>query len=250
MGQEEAKEKLGEILKTLGLNKNEILIYLDLMQHNNSSALDIAKSTGIHRSNTYDSLRKLIERGFAAEIKEGDKTLFQAINPEKIKYYIKQKEQEFDTLIPEIKDFGRKDDSVGSFSVAQGAFAAREALYDLLKLNSTIYAYGASKEAVETFGEGFLKDFHKERIKKKIMMKHIYNKDAFQRIKYLNKIKYTEARYLPEKYHTVAATAICRSSVVIFIFAKPVHVIKINNQIVADAYKDYFELLYRIGKTD
>ena len=248
--EQDVREKVNEILKTLGLSRNETLVYLDMIQHNNSSALDIAKNTGIHRSNTYDALRKLIERGFVAEMKQEDKTLFQAISPEKIKNYLKQKEQEFEAIMPGLKEFTSDAKHEGTFSISQGAFAARETLGSLLDLNSTIYASGASTQAVETFGEGFLKEFHKERMKKKIVMKHIYNKDAFNRIKLLNKMKYTEARYLPDKYHTVAATSVCDGTVVIFVFSKPVMVIRIDNKIIADAYRDNFELLYKIGKTE
>ena len=248
--EQDVKEKVNEILKTLGLSRNEIFVYLDLIQHNNSSALGIAKNTGIHRSNTYDALRKLIERGFVYELKEEEKTLFQAISPDKIKNYLKQKEQEFEAIMPSLKEFSGNKNAEGTFTISQGSFAARETLRSLLDLNATIDTYGASKEAVETFGEGFLKDFHQERIKRKIVMKHIYNKDALERIKFLNKLKYTEARYLPEKYHTVAATVICGDTLVIFVFSKPVSVIRIDNKIVADAYRDYFELLYSRGNKD
>jgi len=248
MEQTEIKEKITEILKTLGLSKNEIVVYLNLISSNNSSALEIAKRTGIHRSNTYDALRKLIERGFVLEVKNEDKTLFQAISPEKIKDYMRQKEQELDILMPNLKLLGQTISNQNDVSLSQGVFALRQAVLDLLELNSPISVLGASGENVKNMGEGFLKDFHKERIKRKILMRHIYGTDSIARIKFLNTIKYTDARFLPEKYNTIACTTICKDRVLFFIFGKPILIIKINNAEIAKAYENYFELFWKKAK--
>lgn len=241
-------EKISEILESIGLNKNEIRIYLDLVKSPPSSALEISKRTNIHRSNTYDSLRKLCEKGFAKEIIQDTKKLFQAIEPEKIKDYIKQKQQEFELILPQLKNFAIAPDNSNAVSISQGAFSAREALTDLLDLNDTILAYGASNAAVETFGQGFLKEFHAKRIKQKIVMKHIYNKSALDRIRLLNKMKFTEARYLSEKYSTIAATVVCADTVVFFIFGKPTITITLKNSEIAKAYRGYFDVLWKQSK--
>ncbi|MFA5992962.1 MAG: helix-turn-helix domain-containing protein [Candidatus Pacearchaeota archaeon] len=242
------KHKIVEILELIGLSKNEIIVYLDLISHNHSSALEISKRTKIHRSNTYDSIRTLIEKGFLSETIKDNKRIFNAIEPHKIKNYIKQKEHEFDLILPELTNLKQNENNPGTINISQGPFAAREALLDLLKLRNPIFVYGASKEAVETFGEGFLKEFHKERIKNKIHMKHIYNKNAQERISYLNKLKFTEARALPEKYDSSVSTNICEDFILLLIFSKPVLVIKIKNKEIAESYKKYFDLIWKSAK--
>jgi hypothetical protein len=129
-------------------------------------------------------------------------------------------------------------------SLTRGQFAAREVLNDLLKKNATINVYGASREAVEAFGEGFLEDFHKRRAKKKILMRHIYNIDAIKRIDFLNKLEYTEAKFLSKKYDTHVSTQICDDVVILIIFVNPVSIITIKNKEIADTYNKYFELLW------
>lgn len=244
----QSQDKAAEILESIGLNKNEIVIYIDLIKQPNSSALEISKRTKIHRSNTYDSLRKLIEKGFVIESLKEKKRIFQAIDPEKIKDYLRQKEREFDVILPHLKNFSQTNYDPGNISIGEGTFAAREALQELLKSNEPIYVFGASQEAIETFGEGFLKDFHKNRIRKKIPMLHIYNKSAIKRIKLLNKLKLTEARYLSEHYNTIASTNVCGDTVIFFIFARPLMVITLRNKEIADAYKRYFELMWKFAK--
>jgi len=245
---QEYLEKVREILKLLGLNKNEIIIYLDLLKNNPSSPLELSKRTKIHRSNTYDALRGLVEKGFASKALKDQKTIFWAIAPQKIKDYLKQQEQEFDIILPQLENFTQQNEEKSLVSISEGTFAAREALADLLNLNSSILVYGASKQAVEAFGQPFLKEFHKARIKKRILMRHIYDKKAIDRVRLLNKMKFTEAVYLSERYNTVASTAICSDTVLLFVFIKPVLVMKIINKEVGDAYRKYFELLWSFAK--
>lgn len=247
---ESYQEKVSEILKSIGLNKNEIVIYLDLIRHKSSPALEISRRTKIHRSNVYDSLRELTEKGFVKEYTENNKKMFQALEPSKISNYLEQKKKELDSIVPELNKYLVPEDKEGAVSLSEGAFAAREALYDLLNLNSDILVYGASQASVDTFGFGFLEEFHKERAKRKIKMLHIYNKDAMERIKYLNKKKrITEARYLSEKFSTNAATVICGNTVLFLVFGKPVFVIKLVNNEISNAYRNYFNILWAKAKT-
>jgi len=239
------EDKTNQVLEKIGLNKNEIKIYLDLLRYKNSSALDVSKRTGIHRSNTYDALRKLIDLGFVSEEVEEKKRIFSSMDPEKIKFYIKQQEKEIDDLLPYLKGITSEKGDSESVSLKKGVFAVREAMYDLLKLNKTINVYGASTNSVDSFGEGFLKEFHNERIKKKILMRHIYDESAVERVKHLNRLNFTEAKYIPKKYFTIAATIICDDITLIVVFGNNLSAIVIKNKDISDAYNKYFELLYR-----
>jgi sugar-specific transcriptional regulator TrmB len=241
-------QKIYEVLEGIGLRKNEIIIYLDLVRNKASSALEISKRTNIHRSNTYDTLRELIKRGFVQESVQDKKTLFQSINPEKIGDYIKQREIDFHAVLPFLKTINVDDNSPESIQIAHGTFALRAAALELLESKTDVLVYGASKDTVEAFGEGFLKELHKQRTRKKIFMRHIYSMNAIDRIKFLNKIKYTDAGFLPQKYDTTVCTTIYDDTVLFYIYTKPVTVLKIKNKAVAEAYRNYFELLWKSAK--
>jgi HTH-type transcriptional regulator, sugar sensing transcriptional regulator len=242
------EDKVNQVLGKVGLNKNEIKIYLDLLKFKNSSALDISKRTGIHRSNTYDAIRKLINIGFIKEVVEERKRSFSSIDPEKIKHYIKQQESEVDAVLPYLKGISSEKKDIESVSMIKGVFAVREALSDLLKLNKTINVYGASNASVNALGEGFLNEFHTERIKKKILMRHIYDESSVDRVRHLNKLNLTEAKYFPKKYFTIAATNICDDITLIIVFSNPLSAILIKNKEIAEAYNKYFELLWKQAK--
>ena len=158
------EEKITEVLSSIGLNRTEIKIYLDLVINNASSALEISNRTKIYRANTYDTLRRLVEKGFVKEALRDNKKVFHAIGPERIKDYIKQKEQEIDSIIPRIKEISNNEAKKEDISVTRGVFAFREALLGLLELNQPINVFGIPTDAIEKLGGGFLTEFHKQRI--------------------------------------------------------------------------------------
>ncbi|MDP3882181.1 MAG: helix-turn-helix domain-containing protein [Nanoarchaeota archaeon] len=239
------EEKVMEVLRFIGFHRNETLIYLDLLKSGPSTAVDISRRTKIHRPNTYDALRKLVERGFVSQTRTSIKNLFHAIEAFKIKDYIRQKEREFDELIPYLGELSKNTTEKEDVNVSKGAFAVRQAALSLIDIGKEIKAWGAPKESVDTFGAGFLKEFHMKRAAKKIMMKQIYNADSIERIKYLNKFKHTEARYLPKDYDTPVSTVVCGDTVMMLIFnSNPPSVISIRRQEIADAYDNYFKILW------
>jgi len=137
---------------------------------------------------------------------------------------------------------GKEDSEV---SLAKGTFAFRQALLELLAQKKPINVYGASNASVDIYGLGFLKEFHAKRIKEKIMMRHIYNEDAPDRINQLNKMKCTAARYLPKEYDTMVSTVVCGPYVLLSMFSSPPYLIILKNDQIADTYNRYFELLWK-----
>lgn len=238
------EDRIENVLRSIGLNKNEVKIFLDLIKKGPSSALEVSKRTEVHRSNVYDSLRILEEKGFVDERIENKKKLFHAINPEKLKDYALQKEREVESIIGDLKNISSKEDKKSDVSISYGVFAFRNALNDLLKLNSPISVYGIPEGSGDLLGESFLKNFHSERIDRGINMKHIYNRRAFDKISRHRKIKFAEFRHLAKKYDSNTTTMICGDMVVMVIFGDNLAVIVISNEEVAKSYNNYFEILW------
>ncbi len=240
---------INRVLSLIGLMKNDRKVYVDLVQHGNSSALEIAKRTSIHRTNVYDALRELERKGLILKVVHENKQLFCARSPDKITDYISEIKREVEALVPQLMNIKREEKREEAITLSKGSFAIRDALTELLNLNAPISVYGASKEAVESFGAAFLQEFHKKRVSKKIPMRHIYHQDSASRMSQLNKMKYTEAKYLPKKYDSVVSTAICGDTVLLIIFTKPVSIIHIKNKNIAESYDKYFEILWSKSST-
>ena len=80
----ETESSIEESLQTLGFTKNDSKVLLTLCKYKILSPADIAKHSGVDRARVYDSLNRLIERGFIQKepIKRGAN--YQVIPIEKI----------------------------------------------------------------------------------------------------------------------------------------------------------------------
>ena len=116
-------------------------------------------------------------------------------------------------------------------------------LYDNPKKHKC-YVLGYSKEASLYF-HAYYRQFHKERIKRKIPGKVIYDYETWF-LKNRNKRKYVEQRYLPKGIKTPAFIFIFGDTVGTIVFTKEQKLcFMIKNAVVADSYKIYFNLLWK-----
>jgi HTH-type transcriptional regulator, sugar sensing transcriptional regulator len=239
--------EIKDFLSSIGFGKNESEVYLALLGMGNSSVLDISKRTGIHRSNIYEALDKLVRGGLVYEISK-PKRLFYARHPKSLVDFLKQKEIELDAAI---KTFEEKTiiKNSSTLGISKGTLAVKQAILSLLEYNQPIYVYGIPEEAIGKIGP-VINDFHKKRIKMKIPMMHIYNSNAQERINQLNKWKYTEARYFPGKYDSAVTTNICGDKVILVSWDGEISVIEIENKDIAESYRNYFDILWKKAKAN
>ena len=236
-----------QALEAIGLHKNEILIYIDLIKVGSSSAHDIATRTRIHRPNVYDTLEKLTKKGIVTQSIEQNKKIFYPVSPKSLMNYLKQKEYDLEMVLPEIEKIHSKPKEERKVTMSEGIRSIRNIIDSFLETGEPIYVYGIPKNAAEDLG-GFIKDFHERRIAKGILMKHVYNKNASERINELNKMECTEARYLPSLYDTTTTTNICGNKVILIFWEDPVCAIIIENKAIANSYKKYFDIIWEEAK--
>src|SRR3989344_5785844 len=115
------EERTKEILTEIGLGKIEVAVYMDLLVNKSSTAAEIAKRAKQHRSNVYDALKHLQQKGFVLEAVEEGKKLFEARGPEIIQSYIQQKSIEIKDVLPFLDSLSRKRKSnPNTISVSYG----------------------------------------------------------------------------------------------------------------------------------
>jgi len=246
------KARVTAVLRSIGLNKNEVKIFLDLVKQVSSSALEISKRVEIHRSNVYDSLRVLMEKGFVNERIENNKKVFQVVDPEKLRDYILQRGREIESIIPDLQKISTSRGGLEDVSISHGVFAFRSALKGLLDFEKPISVFGIPKGTGDLLGVGFLKNFHDERVNKGIFMRHIYNREAYDRISALKDMRLAEFKHLAKKYDSNVTTMICGNRVVIVVFGDnlSVIIIIISSEDVAESYSNYFDILWVHAKSD
>jgi HTH-type transcriptional regulator, sugar sensing transcriptional regulator len=76
---------LDKDLVKFGLNKGESKVYASLLKSGDASASEIAKKTGLGRTNIYDYANSLIRIGLVSEYEKNNKIFYRAENPDQIK---------------------------------------------------------------------------------------------------------------------------------------------------------------------
>ncbi len=234
-----------ELLQEIGLTQNEAHVYLALLGLGMSAPVRIVKKSGLHKATVYNVLERLVKKGIVSYIKKEETTLYKAEKPESLLELLRLKELKLRNALPEF--LIGLDTTSTKVIVHEGINAVRNKLKALLTHNKPILVYGIPLTAVELM-KYFIDQFHQERIGKKIPMLHIYNEEAQQRIKYLNKLPHTQARYLPRKYNSPISTQICGNEVDFILWTKNPLVIEIQSQELAESYQKYFELLWKLAK--
>ncbi len=232
-----------EVLESLGLTKNEVKVYLALLELGSSTSWEISKKVRIHRTNTYDALNRLVKKGLVSYITKKDKKFYDILDPLLLKNVLKEKELALDKVLPELLMSKRFAGEPSEASVLEGIHAFQKMLLSWLEFNEPILTYGIPKNAPEMM-KNFIPHFHEVRIEKGIGMRHIYNFNAGERIDYLNTLPLTKARALPQKFESAVSTNICGDEVALVLWNETPIIIRIKNRQVAESYKEYFKVLW------
>jgi sugar-specific transcriptional regulator TrmB len=243
------------LLEKLGLTKGEVKVYLALNKLGESTVGPIGKESKVSKSKIYDILDKLIEKGLVGYItKEGTK-YFTANDPHMILDYIDKKESELDQtkknvvakVLPQLM---LQRASVSKKRVAEmyeglnGIKAIREELMMTLKKKDTLLVLGAPKVANVKW-EGWLLDFHKKRVQRKIDMKIIYNSNAKEYGKVREKMKLTEVKYLPNKLVSPNWIDIFPDAVFfVMVLSNPIAFV-VRDTELANSFRAYFEIMWK-----
>ncbi|MBI2662710.1 helix-turn-helix domain-containing protein [Candidatus Woesearchaeota archaeon] len=237
-----------QVLMSLGLSQNEAKVYVSLIEKGFSSATKIAEASGIHRVNVYDSIARLKERGLASEMIYEGKKGYQASPPAMLKNILMEKEIKLNKIIPELELNNTLNKNEQTVQIYEGYDYIRNMFLHFLELKEDIFAIDAPKFAIDKVGRFFQEVIHKRRAEQKQMMYHLYNRDAVERIRFLNTLPYTEAKCLNQENNNTATTFICGEEVAISIMheredLKPMSIL-IKNKQVADAYKMHFWIIW------
>jgi sugar-specific transcriptional regulator TrmB len=243
------EERITETLRSIGFGKNEVAVYLDLLSNNCTLAKDIVYRTKIHKANVYETLKKLISLGFVKEIIQENKRYFIGQEPKILLDYLDQKQKEIKELIPSIPISSRDiKDNEPEISMSNGVVAARNEIMGLLLENCEILVQSVPKNASDSLGLWFIQDFHKQRIKKKIPFRIIYDDYTPDIVDWLKKLKYTKIRFSELKQSTPVFLGICNDIILTLVLTNPITIIKIKNKDVAVSYRDHFEVNWKISK--
>jgi len=240
------------ILNKLGLNENEIGIYLQLLKKGSLTASELASILKLHRTHVYDLLESLAKKAVISFTIKENKKYFQAVNPKKLEVLLGKKQEELaenkgqlDKLISELTSLTseKKTKLLASIYLGkQGFISQLSDILRALKKGEEYLVLGFTQKADESL-KYFLPGFAKRRIKQGIKRKVIM--DISLKEKEPAKQPLQEARYLPREYSIPMGIIIYKDKVVLVIIEEDYLCLKIENQKIADNFRKYFELIWK-----
>ena len=233
-----------KVLEYVGLTKNEIKIYLTLLEMGSGLVGVISRRSGIHRRSVYDILDRLIEKGLVSYISSNKRRSYQVTSPERLRSIINKRQEELNNNIPELllKYDLVKDKQETHFF--RGVRAIKSLLDDQLEEGKTVYILGAPINSPNDFTH-FFQRFDKQRIKQKIKCYFIFRHSEKQDIK----IPLSQHKFLPkdkiQTHYGPASTITYADKVVHFIWhpKNPVAIF-IRQKDLAQSFKQYFDIIW------
>ena len=241
-----------ENLTKFGLSEKEAKVYLAGLELGDSVASDIALKSNLPRTLVYDILERLIDLGLISYSIRDNKKFFRASDPEELLRILHEKKEAVNKVLPELKNLQKmKGVKRPKVEVYEGKEGMKAVMGDILRSGvKEFLAYGSSRSSFEVI-PAFMEEWHKERIKQKVVMKILYNntKEARDKAgKRTESLKYVKYKFMPITLESPTATIIYGNKVVQQSWTKEPFAVIIENEEMAKNQKRYFEELWKMAK--
>lgn len=205
-----------QLFEDLGLSMNEAKIYDALITFGGSGVSTIALRSKVHRSNAYDSLHRLIEKGLVYEVFGQRETLYEAVDPGKFLEFMEEKQTRLKSELPDLLSVYRKHRAPERAYIFKGLEGMKNYLREALKVGEDMYEFGAKggwfDPRLGTFVDWFLKEVRK----KKIKFHHIFDWEVQEKIPHVPALVGKPYKFAPKKYTSDSAVEIFGDHVVTF----------------------------------
>lgn len=243
-----------EELKLLGLNDVDIKVFLSVLELGESSASEIAKKSEVPRASIYDILERLEKEGLVSHIVKDFKKYFNTSEPSTIVESLEYKKKRIKQILPELEKIKKK--AVGEIAKTE-IYIGKKGMQSILNIileEKELFVLGASRKSSEVMPY-FMENWFRERAKRKIKVKIIYN-DTEEVKKSMKKSKnYFHAetgwdhKFLSVDYISPIMTVVFADKVMLATWKKEEpSAILIQNKDIAETYKGYILGLWKIAK--
>lgn len=234
--------ELKDTLRWIGLTGNEAKVYLALLKLGSARAGQIAKEAQLNRTTTYDSLKRLLDKGLASYVIEANRKWFKAVGPERLLEILKEKEEEVQKILPNLVSIWRTPKESHNVTLYYGYKGIKSVFQDIIREGKPICVLDAEGQFTERMPY-YAPHFVRQIEAKKIPIRHIVRRGAN-----VHPTKTTKIRYISKKARSIAVTDIYGDKIAIIVWTDPPEAVIIKNRGAADAYRLYFEMIWRIAK--
>lgn len=231
-------------LKSLGLSDGEAKVYLALVKLGESFAGGLTSKAKINRTNVYDALERLIEKGLVSFVISDGKKLFSPTSPHRLRELLEEKQQKLDNELPLLEKEFNSSKSNQQATVFRGKKGIKSVFEETLRENKTIYSYGAENRFTTMFPI-YQKQWNLRRVKQGTKLKVLFKENV--RDKRKEELGLIELKYLSNEYQFPSTVMIC-GELVLIIAWEPMFVFYIRSEEVAKSNMNFFNILWKSAK--
>ena len=237
---------LSEKLEKAGLNKNEIKVYMYLLEQGQATPPQVAKGTGIQRTNTYHILRSLKERGLLEEYAHGKRKAYAANDPSSIVSYLEQQKSAVESALPDLRALYKAQKNKPVVKFYEGAEQIYQLLYEMMdRVDEKIYFIGSTGKLHELSATEFEKQ-EKEMKRREIFLYDMVTASSAEQTVPESKKRlggYYTAYKLPDRYSEVPTSVVIADDTVALIsFEEPIFGTMMTHENLAATFRMMFEL--------
>jgi sugar-specific transcriptional regulator TrmB len=239
-----------EALESIGLSKREIRVYIALLELGPTTVGPLQKKSGVPSSKIYEILERLSEKGLVSYIIIRGRKNFQSSDPKKILLIMEQRTDQIKKLMPYLeskKILAKENQKVEMFIGIKAMKSMMMGVLSDAKKTENWFGFSTIKTSMEesvrrfyTWQGRFRDKAAKDHLLIPTANKHLFQnlyQEGFDYMKKRKTIRFTKSP-LP------VDTAVFRDMVIIFNWDKTPAAIIINNNSLAEQYKDFFKQLW------
>lgn len=241
---------MNEDLKKLGFEGHQAEIYLALVDLGQCGAGDLIKKTGIHRNIVYETLDRLIAKRLVVKVMQKSVFQYRITDPSRILEDQRINLSLAESIIPDLEKRVENQNDIMIWDGVEGLRNIRLKIVETMKPGGTIYILGAiaGDRWAELMGPK-LNQVEKIRLKKKIWYQMVvYQNNKFSMDKVRAGNQFYKVRIINQDYSPPANLTTWEDNIALHTYREPISVIEIKSKALAEAYMNYFNIMWEIGK--
>lgn len=194
-----------DVYESLGLSPNEAKIYESLVETGESGISAIAINAKIHRRNTYDAIKRLIDKGLVFEIFSSVDNKYNAVDPDKLTELLAEKQTNLQKILPGLKKKFIHRQAPQEAYIYRGFEGQKNIWRDILRVGSEVCNIGAKAQWFDERLEPNRTAFFREVNRIKIKINLLFDYEVKIKVPDFAKnypAKLFQYRYLPKEYST------------------------------------------------
>ena len=245
-----------QVLERAGLTGGEARVNLALLDLGPSTSGPIVEKSRVSRSIIYKILASLAQKGLVSHITKEKTNHYSAAGPERLLDYMSRQEKELaenkkkmTQMLPLLMRLSSpKQNEVQVFEGDKGRITVHEHTYLKLKRGEEYFFLNIPSAQPEPYHRYYEKD-HARRSRAGIRCRLLFDPKTDPKV-LINRNSYTgcEARYMPLEVNAPVWFGGYKDTASITIIAPDSITIEMVNQDIADAFRAYFEEMWKMSK--